>query len=536
MNTNQNTNQLTITRILMGVGVVFIVVALGVFITKNWNYLSDAFKNGMLLVVSGGFFFASYAFRVKKNLYSVASIFYYLATLFIGAFVVVAMGGIHPRQAELNSLLLMIADILIASLILIRVYLFKRISDVLMCVIALEPMAVLVGVYFNSLIAGMVVNAILFLGVSCLYAKLQNYQEYKLTVSVLMWIQLGLQMLTAFAQIFSMGYERKTDIAALVTASALLLGVTYAYMMTESDGMKKGLRVCQTFAICFAIIDATVFGFDFIGFVNDYKCVVDVDLVAVVAYFGMLLALVFMDRIEALIIAISISALANAFQVCANDYLYFPIITAICFGIMLIRQHFIYGKGAYDTLELNEYRGYACNFDVMDMIQYVGIILVIGLIYMFVGDCDDIGWGAVIFLGFAIFVASINLLIHNETAKKVIGTINIFNFATGIGAMDFVDDQYYIGGEYIYFEMEIYSTIFLASIGLLGLFWRESKGNMLKNLQFVLVAMVFLSDLAYNLEDGDIYTLLYLGVAAAITMIIGSVKGSKKYVVLSALT
>jgi uncharacterized membrane protein len=59
---------------------------------------------------------------------------------------------------------------------------------------------------------------------------------------------------------------------------------------------------------------------------------------------------------------------------------------------------------------------------------------------------------------------------------------------------------------------------------------------MLKNLQFVLVAMVFLSDLAYNLEDGDIYTLLYLGVAAAITMIIGSVKGSKKYVVLSALT
>ncbi|MCR4715652.1 MAG: DUF2157 domain-containing protein [Lachnospiraceae bacterium] len=538
-----NTNQLTITRILMGVGVMFIVIALGVFITKNWNYLPDLIKNSMLLIVSVGFFTASRAFRVKKDLNTVASIFYYLASLFIGAFLVISMGGIHAHQMETNALLLIIANVTVIALITARVFFLRQVSDLVSLVITMQPLSLFIGVYFNSRTCLIILSSFIFLAVSILYLKLKSYDRFNLAVDVIIWVQFGIQYILALVSMSLMGQTREDDFAGLFAGLALLVGITFSYIYTENGSQKTGLRYAQTFSIGLAVISLVVFIIDFIDFVHVSNSIVEIECVEVIVYLFLLIALLLLDRVEALVLAISIAAIMNFMQVTLDDYLYIPMITAVCFGLMIVMQVFVKGKGIDACLQLEGNTKYSTNFAIKDFIQYTVIIGITGVVLLISNIFDDadlyrgyIGFFAVLILSFANFIASINLLIHNHTAKRVIATINLFNYVCGLAEIEFFNDSYLINGEDVYFNCEIFSTILLLATLMLGIIWKGANTKTIRNFQFVLVAMVFFGDLSYNLSNGDIFTLLYIGIAAAVTMIIGGAKSSRRYVILSALT
>ena len=528
--------QTTITRILMGVGIVFVVIAVGLFITKSWNYMSDLAKDAMLLIVSAGFFFTSRMFRVKKGLTAVSSVFYYLGAIFIGAFSVLALGGIHAHQAHNNALLLIYADVTVVSLLLFRLFFVKNAIDVVTSVIMLEPLPFLIGVLNESTPTIIVLSSLLFLGVTALYIFLNSYDNMKIAVTVLYWLQFSFSILITMITVLQMGYARVDDNVAMFAAVVTFAATTITYLYSRGRKGETAFRIAQTFSIGFFTIGLITFLIDLIEFVNDANAALDEDFLAIIIYFFLLLALLLLDRLEALITAFAVTMCMWVAQFILYDLPYVPIITAICYGVMLVKQNVYNERGLSDNLDLNKYTGYASNFKIADIVKYALANAVVGIFYAANDELYDVGEGSTFMLFFFFVIATISLMVHSVKAKRVFSVINLFNIIFAVGFLDIVNDYYTIFNLETSFYLEILSTAILLAAFSLKYILKDTNENIIRNIQFVIVTMVFLGNLSYNLDDGDIFTLLYTGISALVALVIGAMKDSKRYVVVSALT
>ncbi len=525
--------QTTITRILMGVGIVFVVVAVGLFITKSWNYMSDLAKDAMLLIVAAGFFTTSRLFRVKKNLTAVSSVFYYLGAIFIGAFSVLALGGIHAHQAHDNVLLLIFADVTVVSLLLFRLFFVKNAIDVVTSVVMLEPLPFLLGALNESVTMFIYLSGALFLGVVALYIFLNTYDNMKISVTVLYWVQFAITVMMTLFTVLQMGYARPDDNAAFYIAAVTFAGTLLVYRNSKEN---VGFRIAETFSIGLFVIALITFLVDLIEFVNAPNAALDEDWLTIVVYFFLLATLLLLDRVEALIISFSITILMWMGQFFIDDLPYVPILTAVCYGLMLVKQNVFNESGFNDNLDLGTYTGYSSNFRMIDFAKYALANAIVGVIYAANDSMYDIGDGSC-FMIFLIFtLLTVSLMVHSEKVKRVLGVINLLNVVSCVGFLDVVNDSHTIMGTETSFCMQIMSTSFLLAAFALKYLLKETEEKTIRNIQFVIVTMVFLGNLSYNLDDGDIFTLLYTGIAALIALALGALKESKRYVVLSALT
>lgn len=77
-------NKKIFSTILMTVGVLFIIISGGIFVSRTWQYLPMELKNILLVAVAGGFFAGSLVTDKKGNLKITSTAFYYLGVFFTG--------------------------------------------------------------------------------------------------------------------------------------------------------------------------------------------------------------------------------------------------------------------------------------------------------------------------------------------------------------------------------------------------------------------------------------------------------------------
>ena len=70
--------------LLMSVGVIFIVVAGGIFVSRTWQYIPSELKQCILVLVTAGLYAGSYAVAKKMGLKLTEAALYYLAVFFTG--------------------------------------------------------------------------------------------------------------------------------------------------------------------------------------------------------------------------------------------------------------------------------------------------------------------------------------------------------------------------------------------------------------------------------------------------------------------
>ena len=78
-----NKNKKIFSTILLVVGVLFIVVSGGIFVSKTWQYLPEIVKKLCLIAVTGGFFVGSY-FAKENSLNKTGTALFYLGVCFTG--------------------------------------------------------------------------------------------------------------------------------------------------------------------------------------------------------------------------------------------------------------------------------------------------------------------------------------------------------------------------------------------------------------------------------------------------------------------
>lgn len=97
----ENKNRNVISEILLVVGVIFILIAGGVFVSKTWNYLPEMGKKIILLLVTIAIMVLSQWLGGRPKLEKAGSALYYLGTGFAGYLVVAWSGGIHRSLLSL---------------------------------------------------------------------------------------------------------------------------------------------------------------------------------------------------------------------------------------------------------------------------------------------------------------------------------------------------------------------------------------------------------------------------------------------------
>ena len=90
----ENNKKSQITTFLMVVGVIFILVAGTIFVTKAWAYLPEIGKQILLLMVTGGMFAGSAKLSKSGELKKTECALFYLGVAFLGFFAIAVMGGI----------------------------------------------------------------------------------------------------------------------------------------------------------------------------------------------------------------------------------------------------------------------------------------------------------------------------------------------------------------------------------------------------------------------------------------------------------
>ncbi len=90
-----------ISEILLVVGVIFIMIAGGVFVSKTWHYLPETGKKIILLLVTVAIMVLSQWLAAKPKVEKAGSALYYLGTGFAGYLVVALSGGVHRSLFQL---------------------------------------------------------------------------------------------------------------------------------------------------------------------------------------------------------------------------------------------------------------------------------------------------------------------------------------------------------------------------------------------------------------------------------------------------
>lgn len=122
----RNKNQ--ISTLLLVVGVIFILVAGGIFVTTAWQYLPEFAKQLTLLVVVAGLFAGSHKASQSDKLRKSEMALFYLGVAFTGFFVLAAMGGLVDGilYQRLNEFKMLTASLVMLIPVGLRLWIRKK--------------------------------------------------------------------------------------------------------------------------------------------------------------------------------------------------------------------------------------------------------------------------------------------------------------------------------------------------------------------------------------------------------------------------
>ena len=214
-----------ITKIIMAVGVLFVVISVSLFVKNTWNYMTVALKAAGLAVVAGICFGVSALFAFKRRLRGMSSVFYYLGAVMTGAFILMMGGGIHSETELMNKGICLVAGIVVSGILAIRTLWLKMDFDLIMTTLSMQMIPWLMGFAFEG-------HRFILIGYTLIYLLLAGAIWYfdkkdkmKLSSLIIYWIQTVFQLITFVYALFCMGKSIELDVTALICMTGTMFGV-----------------------------------------------------------------------------------------------------------------------------------------------------------------------------------------------------------------------------------------------------------------------------------------------------------------------
>ena len=519
-------NKTRFSTILLVVGVLFIVVSGGIFVSRTWQYLPDFVKRFSLVAVTAGFFTGSW-YAEKKSLKKTGTALYYLGVCFTG-FSTIAMLSLFDAAAELVMTLTLLAMLVP---VVIRFFQKRMLVDLILQFFLCDGMILSLSTLGEDGMEGkisLLLFSIMTMAISGLLYYCRRTNEENANTSRFVFSN-------AMLAVISIAYCLHAFICLpgtlllMITETSFFFALFPVYMLVASvtviwivGNKNTALRVVQSFFLTYGVLATCVF------FLRD-----NLSTAFFAAFAIVLIMMIVLDRMELLAVCSVVGFLASFIQICgyaidhdwaAERFFCHPYGISLVIALLIwnyftksdatwrtvIKACVIYGVVNFITI-ISYFSG--------DFALHFGIAFFVSLAFLFVSVCIEDVRGVEI-LCKLLHSAALGIAMLALLCRPIIPTTIWAEDGTTILAN---------------FDFE-YIIIFLGlGIVLLGKIWYDTIEKV-RILQFIGACLLTALLILNNLAAPALPNVLFLGVSALAMLIIGTILKQKKYAILAAVT
>lgn len=511
--------------LLLSVGVLFIVVSGGIFVSQTWQYLPDAIKKLCLVVVTAAFFTGS-VWAEKRSLSKTATALYYLGVCFTGFSV---MGLLLMTDGE-KSIMLFLSLAAMSVPMLWRFWKEKRIIDFILQVLLCDGMILCLANSFEG-VTGSSVALLSTTILSALMAGLiaychQELPEEQNIITIASLVYIFHTMISLPWTLLELVIEN--SFVFLVFPVLMILGsVTVLYLTYDKLVV---LRVVQSFLLLYALLTFAVALFKNVFIEYGWT---EISYSVFGAYLIGLILMVLLDRKELLFANVMLMGLYSLIQVAMyailkgvarEELCCFPYAIALAIAL-LAWKYFQDPDVSWKTIGKFAllFSGIGLNgviaFFLPAYAKEYAVLFLVALYFLTISFCMDDFRGM---NGLKGLFQTISLLVALIAVLK-----------TPIFPTTFLEEE--TGRLLVNFQLE-YICIFLGlGIVLLGIIWydifEEIRISQLIGTCLLLAVLLF-----HNLMVPALANVLFLGIAALLMLVLATLLKQKAYALAAALT
>ncbi len=514
-----------ISILLLVVGVVFILVAGGIFVTTAWKYLPVIVKQFALLGVASGMFVASGKVARYEKLTWISQTLFHLGNAFVGFFIIAVMGGIVGDGVIGNAFKVMVASGVMGMLATLKTIVQKYVSDLVTLVLLANTMLIS-GCIALEAAYGTYICMFGSLTLALALADAKGFKDKQLgsfftciSISYLVHVVVYAMLVVPYCLVSLM--DREMLIKGFVMTAILLLVATVSYVVRKHIA----IRILQSVVIGFAVLYVVNGTFLMADYNGAYG------LVIMVCVLVASILMVCLNRTE---VTITMSAVGLVLPFVQVFYYWFDALFCV-FGSSsseYVAQYyphsFILGAAFFALYIVR----YGCTDMVAalkksKLLKFAFVQIISGISVFVVAKSIDT-CAMMFFVLLALNVGFAASVFRIKMVKKILLTCSVLLYVAAIGCQPFVKIPETFTAEW---------ACFLITIGIV-LFrhiWYDYKDKM-SNAYFVITCVLLGYLLLHNLYCGEIGNVLILGITGIAMLIVAAIGNHKKYVVASSVT
>lgn len=510
-------NKKIFSTILLVVGVIFIIISGGIFVSQTWHYLPDFAKKLCLVAVTAGFFAGSY-FAEKNSLSKTATAFYYLGTSFTGFSVISVMSRLETAE----SMNLLIAMLAMSVPVVLHFVKKRNLADLILQICLTDGMILCV----SQMAAGNAGKAVMLclsvftmlLAGFVYYCKQSMPEEQGLMITGL--AAYGIHAMITFPWVLWGLLVWESFFFSVCPIWMMIGSMTALYLAFQN----VICRVGQSLLLLLGSLSITVFIFQK-AFDGAYKN--DISVMFFGAFLLGLILMVVLDRMELLIVNGILTFLYSLFQL--GEYvflageeeglLFYPY--GFCMVMALLAwKYFQRPDAAWKRVG-----------------KLAGVLGLLGANSLFAwvwyDYCTDYGvifWLAIAFLMAASLTDSVKGL------SALLKTMSLFLAIVALASNPIVKTVYYTADQALVADFSVEYACILMGLGivLLGIIWYDVFRE-IRIFQFVGTCLLLMVLMLHNLALPALPNVLFLGVGTLIMLIAATVFKKKEYAIASAI-
>ncbi|MBO4749283.1 MAG: hypothetical protein J5546_03120 [Lachnospiraceae bacterium] len=516
-------NKKLFSTILLAVGVLFIIIAGGIFVSQTWQYLPEGLKKACLVLVTGAFFFGSYVME-KRSLDKASVALYYLGVCFTGF----TVKGLMLMTGSQQSLQLCLAMAAMSVPMILRFWRKKGVVELIIQIFLCDGMMLCVAdfvlefgwyhflcclTFFVMLLAGMIA-----------YCRAFLYEEKSILRTL--WFAYLPHAFLALPFALLQTILAETFYLTVFPLVMLTASVTVLYLSYDRNPI---FRIAQSilllfvgFAFSWAIYHECVQFFSGDVFTYVFFCAFVIGLILMVwlRRKELLLANALLTVFYVLIqCAIFVTGLAGS----GRELFCHPYGVAMAMALLAWKYfedpdlswlRVTKLTGVFTALSVNVMIGFASKQYTDDYLVGTAMVLLCVLVAFIAEDFENLKDVRAIFYTIALLIGEFMIIASPFLPFR------FFEKETGRLLVDF--------------HLE-HDVIFLGlGIVLLGIIWYDIFEK-IRSLQFVGTCLLLATLIIRNLQEPSVPNVLFLGIGTLVMLIVATLAKKKNYAIASAV-
>lgn len=515
-------NKKVFSTILLAVGVLFIVVSGGIFVSQTWKYLPDAVKFLALLTVTAGIFGGSVVTE-KNSLEKASTALYYLGICFTG-FTTALFTGLVGITGQAGSFAVLLA---MSVPVVIRFVRERSIVDIVIQIFLCDGMVLCTTVGESGIEWPLISTATLVVALAAFVYYCRREFTVKNGIQYVSLIAFAFHLMICAPWALWMMIASKSVISSMIPSLMLVAAVTIVYLAYDKNVLfrilQSGALLYGAFAVTVSIYRAAMESFGYVHLAT----------ATFAAFVIGLILMVFLERVELFLACGVMTFLLSFIQVISYvimDYedrggiLCHPYGLGVCIALVawkLLREPDVSWKKLGKIMA------------VMAALNVNGIISYIARDYGW-----RYGWIFVPCLACLALSATLESLKGMDEIRKFFQSVSIALASLALLIHPIVPTKFYSEAGHALladFGTEYFVILAGVAIVLLGIIWYD-KCKGIRFLQFIGTCLLLAILVIHNLAVPALPNVMFLGVVTLVMLIIATLLKKRDYAIASAAT